>query len=301
MWLKTHHPREFYAALLSVGLSKVTKKRVLQKAEAVREARHMGLKIMPPDINTSGRDYTVVEGGIRLGLEAIKNIGPATAAAIEEHRPFASMQDIERRVPAQAVNVTARASLVMSGACDRWGMRDRFTEEHIDECERDLLGMSLTSSHSIAAYSSAIEGRFWTEPEFDTEEEGAWVTVIGEVSAVKEHVDKNGATMAFVDLVYGPNQWSCTCFAGLYETFKDLISSRRPILVTGVKSTYNGRSSVQVQGLPAEDGGGAPIMDLGSFVQLVGDQEEALAGDSVYPEDLVEASETEASLVSIVS
>ena len=223
-WLKHHMPREFYAAFLGVGLSKVTKKRVLQKAEAVREARHMGLKIMPPDINTSGRDYTVVEGGIRLGLEAIKNIGPATAAAIEEHRPFASMQDIERRVPAQAVNVTARASLVMSGACDRWGMRDRFTEEHIDECERDLLGMSLTSSHSIAAYSSAIEGRFWTEPEFDAEEEGAWVTVIGEVSAVKEHVDKNGATMAFVDLVYGPEPVELYC---LRRALRDVQGSHR--------------------------------------------------------------------------
>lgn len=189
-WLKTHYPRQFYAALLSCGLSAITKKKAIQKLEAVREARHMNLQVMPPDVNESGRDWTVVEDGIRLGLRSIKNIGPATCAAIEEFRPFESYEDFEKRVPRAAVNITARASLIMSGAFDRWKMRDQFTEEKIDECERDLLGMSLTSIHSIAAYADAIEGHFWTEDEFDEAEDGTRVAVVGEVSAIKEHVDK---------------------------------------------------------------------------------------------------------------
>jgi len=291
MWLKTHYPREFYAAFLSCGLSQVTKKRVIQKAEAVREARHMGLKIMPPDINESGRDYTVVERGIRLGLESIKNVGPAACAAIEEHRPFESMGDVERRCPATAVNVKTRASLVMAGACDRWGMRDDYTEEFIDERERDLLGMSLTSVYSIAAYADAIEGRFWTEDEFDEASDGTRVAVVGEVTNVKEYVDKRGGTMAFVDLVYGPNHYNCTVFASLYEIYKDVIDSRRPLLVMGAKNTHNGKTGIRVESLPVLDDADfvPPICDLSTWVEMIGDESEQLAGDSVYPEDLAEA------------
>lgn len=289
-WLKTHYPRQFYAALLSCGLSAITKKKAIQKLEAVREARHMNLQVMPPDVNESGRDWTVVEDGIRLGLRSIKNIGPATCAAIEEFRPFESYEDFEKRVPRAAVNITARASLIMSGAFDRWKMRDQFTEDKIDECERDLLGMSLTSIHSIAAYADAIEGHFWTEDEFDEAEDGTRVAVVGEVSAIKEHVDKKQNTMCFIDLVYGPHRYSCTVFASLYEVYRDLIHSRRPLLVMGSKNTYNGRSSVRVESLPTtnDEDWMAPIVDLGMYVELIGDQEEQFVTDSIYPEDLDE-------------
>ncbi len=291
MWLKTHIQREFYAALLSKGLSKVTKKRISQKAEAVREARHRGLRILPPDVNVSGRDYTVVDEGIRLGLEAIKHIGPAASAAIEKYRPFESYEDMEARVPPRHLNVTSRAALVMSGACDGWKKRDRFTEEKIDEMERELLGMSLTSVHSIAAFADVIEGRFWTEDEFDAAEEGQRVTVVGEVVAVKDHVDKNGNIMCFVDLAYGPNRWSLTVFASLYEDYGELLHSKRPILATGSKSTHKGRSSIKVESLPNADEGAwvPPLMLLEDFVEMVGgagDDAESDAMDSVFPEDL---------------
>jgi DNA polymerase-3 subunit alpha len=290
-WLKTHYPRQFYAALLSCGLSQVTKKRAVQKIEAVREARHMNLAVLPPDINESGRDWTVVEGGIRLGLMSIKNVGPSTCAALEEFRPFESHEDFEKRVPRAAVNITARASLIMAGAFDQWGMRDQFTEEHIDECERDLIGMSLTSVHSMGSYADAIEGHYWTEEDFDAAEDGTRVAVMGEVSGVKEHVDKNQNTMCFIDLVYGPNQYSCTVFASLYDVYSEIINSRRPLLVVGSKSTYNGRSSVRVESLPVanEDDWLAPILDLGMYVEMIGDQEEQYVTESIFPEDLDES------------
>jgi DNA polymerase-3 subunit alpha len=292
MWLKIHYPECFYAAFLSCGLSQITKKRVIQKAEAVREARHMGLKILPPDINESGRDYTVVEGGIRLGLQSIKHVGPAACTAIEQHRPFIGQSDVECRVPSRALNVTGRAALIMAGAFDRWGARDIYTEEHIDECERDLLGMSLTSVHSIAAYADAIEGHYWSENDFDEAEDGTRVAVVGEVCGVKEWIDSKGGTMAFVDLVYGPNHYNCTVFASLYDIYKDLINSRRPLLVMGTKNTHKGKAGVRVESLPVtnDEDWIAPIIDLAAWVDMLGDEAEQLAGDSVYPEDLAEAS-----------
>lgn len=288
MWLKIHYPECFYAAFLSSGLSQITKKRIIQKSEAIREARHMGLKILPPDINESGRDYTVVEGGIRLGLQSIKHIGPAACAAIEQYRPFIGQSDVECRTPSRALNVTARAALIMAGAFDRWGARDIYTEEHIDKLERELLGMSLTSVHSIAAYADAIEGHFWTEDEFDEAEDGTRVAVVGEVSGVKEWTDSKGGTMAFVDLVYGPNHYNCTVFASLYDVYKDLINSRRPLLVMGAKNTHKGKAGIKVESLPTtnDEDWMAPILDLKEYVSMIGDQEEQFADDSVFPEDL---------------
>jgi DNA polymerase III alpha subunit len=291
MWLKTYYASELYAAFLSKGLSAIKKKRIVQKQESAREARMNGLKIMPPDIHESGRDYTVVEGGIRLGLESIKNIGPAACAVIEEQRPFNSYVDLEARCAARALNRTGKASLVMAGAFDRWGMRDQFTEEKIDELERDLLGMSLTSTYSIAQYAHIIDGRFWTEDEVESATDETPVAVAGEVVGIKEHLDKKGNNMAFIDLAYGPNHYSCTIFSYLYAEFKDLLASRRPLMITGEKNTYNGRVSIKVKSLPPDDQGEVTdcIMDFQQYVEMIGDQEELLATDSIFPEDQQES------------
>ena len=290
MWLKTYYPREFYAAFLSKGLSQVTKKKIVQKQEAAREARLNGLKIMPPDINESGSDYTVVDGGIRLGLEAIKHVGGRTASVLIEHRPYSSYDDLDRRTPSMPVNITAKAALVMSGACDRWGARDKFTEERIDELERELLGMSLSSIYSIAQYASVIDGRFWTEDEVESAVDGTRVAVAGEVAGVKQIIDSKGHEMAFVDLAYGANHYSITLFSYLWAEFKELINSRRPLMVTGEKNTHNGRVSIVAKSLPPDDSGEStpPVMDFQQYVEMIGDQDELLADDSVFPEDLAE-------------
>jgi DNA polymerase-3 subunit alpha len=293
MWLKTYYPREFYAAFLSKGLSQVTKKKILQKQEAARESRSLGLKIMPPDVHESGTDYTVVEGGIRLGLEAIKNIGPAASRAIIEHRPFTSYQDFERKVPGRAVNITGKGSMVMAGAFDRWHMRDDFTEERIDELERELLGMSLTSVHSIQQYAHVINEMYWTEDEVENAAEGTRVTIMGEIQGVKEHRDKNGRIMCFLDMVNGPNAWSCTVFEGDYRLFKDVINSRRPLHITGDKNTHKGRVGITVRALDYDNDDPnnqyvPPIQDLGDYVEAMGALEER-AQDSIFPEDVEEA------------
>lgn len=304
MWLKVYYPREFYAAFLSKGLSQITKKKAVQKQEAAREMRSLPayittepFSIKPPDIHESGRDYTVVEDGIRLGLESIKNIGPAAAAAIEEHRPFTSYQDFETRVPARAVNRIGKASLIMAGAFDRWHFRDDFSEEKIDELERELIGISLTSVHSIQKYRDVIDGRFWTEDEIENSPDGTRVAVAGEVTGVKEHIDTKGNTMAFVDLSYGANTYNCKIFSYMYVEFDELLKSRRPLMITGVKDTYEktGRMSIKVESLPPDASGEStpPIMDLSDYVEMLGDTEEDLAGDSVYPEDLREMIEPE--------
>jgi DNA polymerase-3 subunit alpha len=85
----------------------------------------MGIEVLPPDVNTSGHDFVVVEGNIRFGLDAVKNVGYAAVEKILEARegaePFASIWDFCARVDARTVNKKAIESLIRCGALDSTG------------------------------------------------------------------------------------------------------------------------------------------------------------------------------------
>ena len=69
-WLRANHPREYMAALISSVMN--TKDRVPFYVSACHE---LGIEVEPPDVNESECDFAVVEGKIRFGLNAVKNVG----------------------------------------------------------------------------------------------------------------------------------------------------------------------------------------------------------------------------------
>ena len=75
--LKAHYPQAYMAALMSSVMN--TKDRVPQY---VAEARAMKIQVLPPDVNESGRRFTVVGETIRFGLSAVKNVGDSCVEAI---------------------------------------------------------------------------------------------------------------------------------------------------------------------------------------------------------------------------
>ena len=85
----------------------------------------LGIDVLPPDVNESQVDFAVVEGKIRFGLNAVKNVGEATCRAIvaarEEGGPFASLWDFTERVDPSVANKRALESLVRCGAFDSTG------------------------------------------------------------------------------------------------------------------------------------------------------------------------------------
>ena len=119
-WLKANHPREYMAALISSVMN--TKDRVPFYVTACRE---MGIEVLPPDVNSSQQDFAVVGGVIHFGLNAVKNVGEATADAIVRARaeggPFGSIWELVERVDPQALNKRALESLVKCGALDSTG------------------------------------------------------------------------------------------------------------------------------------------------------------------------------------
>jgi DNA polymerase III subunit alpha len=119
-WLKANHPHEYMAALISSVMN--TKDRVPFYVNACAE---IGIEVLPPDVNESQVDFAVVEGKIRFGLNAVKNVGEAACRKIIEARdeggPFQSIWDFTERVDPQVVNKRALESLVKCGALDSTG------------------------------------------------------------------------------------------------------------------------------------------------------------------------------------
>jgi DNA polymerase III subunit alpha len=115
-YLKANHPREYLAALLTVESGNHDK-----LARYIAHARAAGIEILPPDVNESERDFSVVEGGIRFGFAGVKNVGQGAVEAILEAREggrFVTVFDFCQRVDARRVNRRVVESLVKCGAFD---------------------------------------------------------------------------------------------------------------------------------------------------------------------------------------
>lgn len=123
-YLKANYPVEFMAATISSVMN--TKDKV---PFYVNVCKDMGIEVLPPDINESDSDFAVVEGRIRFGLTAVKNVGSsAIGSVIRERRaggPFSSIFDFCRRVDSGKLNKKALESLVKCGALDSTGATRR--------------------------------------------------------------------------------------------------------------------------------------------------------------------------------
>lgn len=125
-YLKYHYPVEYMTAVLSAWKNDITK-----IATYVADCRSMGIEVLPPDINTSGYDFTIEdrEGGspaIRFGLGAIKNVGQNPVNLILEARsegPFIDLTDLAHRLDLRQVGRRALESLIKVGGFDSFGSR----------------------------------------------------------------------------------------------------------------------------------------------------------------------------------
>ncbi len=119
-YLKANHPVEYMAALISSVMD--TKDKV---PFYVTVANEMGIEVLPPDINESVLDFRGIEGRIRFGLSAVKNVGETAIRNILEARqqdgPFHDLFDFCERVDLGIVNGRAIESLIKSGAMDSIG------------------------------------------------------------------------------------------------------------------------------------------------------------------------------------
>ena len=120
-WFKCHYPREYMAALLTSVLDSQGK-----IAEYIAECRSLGIRLLPPDINQSGPDFTVAGQDIRFGLAALKGVGRGFTNAVLAQRqaegPFRSFPDFCQRMQGEDLNKRVVESLIRAGAFDAMGV-----------------------------------------------------------------------------------------------------------------------------------------------------------------------------------
>jgi len=120
-YLKANWPTEFMAALLTQDMGNQDK-----TIKNIAECREMGIKILPPDLNESHAVFAVVDGGIRFGLAAIKNVGLKAVESMIEVRndtgPFKDLFDFCKRIEGSKVNRRVLEGLIQCGALDFSGI-----------------------------------------------------------------------------------------------------------------------------------------------------------------------------------
>ena len=159
-YLKTHYTVEYMTALLSASKNEIEK-----VAYYAADARSLGIDVLPPDVNTSGWDFTIEDRAgqspaIRFGMGAIKNVGQAPIDLImlaRAGKPFRDLNEFSKRVDLRQVGRRAMESLIKVGAFDCFGDRKSL----LDSIDRI---MAVSSSHYRAlqagqmSFFGSIEG-----------------------------------------------------------------------------------------------------------------------------------------------
>jgi DNA polymerase-3 subunit alpha len=122
-YLKTHHPIEFMAALLTSVTGSTD-----DVVKYINECREMGIAVEPPDINVSDANFTPHGQAIRFGLAAVKNVGGNAIESIvagrkKLGRKFRSFYEFCEEVDLRLLNKRVLESLIKSGAMDCFGRR----------------------------------------------------------------------------------------------------------------------------------------------------------------------------------
>ena len=121
-WLKCHYPVEFFAALLTSFVDNASK-----ISKYIEVVKRLGIEMLPPSINKSGKDFSVDNGCLRFGLAAVKNVGGAVVDEIAAEREtggnFIGLTDFCKRMVSRKMNKRVVESLIKCGAFDEFGLK----------------------------------------------------------------------------------------------------------------------------------------------------------------------------------
>jgi DNA polymerase-3 subunit alpha len=257
-YYKYYYPKEFIASTLSyIYLNGGDVKKRRKKIEEIfNDARELGIKFLPPDIEKSSWKFTIEDDAIRIGLCAITSFSEAAYnEIIEKCVPFESdrslISQIHEKVQKTKCGKRALIPLIFSGA-----LGEDTLEIYKEFCtirkEEVLSEIKVHNSLTIKAESTKsdieealLEVAYTNYPANNFAKVGLDnVSLFKEikmdalVTRVKTHKAKNG-TMAFMSFDTGDGVIEVTAFADTYKTNKKLLKKGK-IIKTTIKKTNKG-------------------------------------------------------------
>lgn len=195
-YLKANYPAEFMACLISLEVSDPEK-----MAFYLEETKGMGIEILPPDINTSQIDFSVVNGKILFGLQGIKGVGLAALENIIEEqkkRPFVDLFNFCKRINLRTANKRVVENLIYAGAFDKLnGNRAQKIAElaHIMEVAVDYKKSQKTGQMDLFGFARAKSNN----PENDSQAELSEIYGFAPLQEFenKEKLEKEKEVMGF--------------------------------------------------------------------------------------------------------
>jgi DNA polymerase III subunit alpha len=192
-YMKANFPVDYMAALLTADAGDVEK-----ISEVIGECKRMHIEILPPSVNESRGNFTVVQVrpaqlghedhdtqqvGIRFGLYSIKNFGTGVADSIiaerEKNGPFSDISNFVSRISDRNLNKKSLESLIQSGALDELGERGIMLHniERLLEFHRELTKAPIDQGSLFGASTSkqeAIQITLHDAPSVPTDTKLAW-------------------------------------------------------------------------------------------------------------------------------
>lgn len=234
-YLKAYYPMDFYA-------SELTFEDDVEKV--VREAKFNNITVLPPDINSSENEFKIVDDKILYGLKSVKYVGDNAVKEIIRNRPYTSVEDFRSKVPPKSANSRVLDYLIKAGAFDSVGGREGLSKEEKRKLEKESIGVELTGAEDSIRYAAILDQRIVSEEKVEEAPEDKGLTVGGEIVNVKEIKIKNGKfkgkPMAFIDMEYKMDTYSCTVFTDKFYKYQDLLSEGNIVIVRGRKSDRGG-------------------------------------------------------------
>lgn len=245
-YLMYYYPKEFMTCCMSIELSSTENNIKL----FIAQCRKMNIEVIPPDINISTKFCTLNEDKIVMALSSISYCGEELIKKIIKEREkgkFSSVENFTDRIPKRKANKRSMEMLIKSGAFDctnenrsllleKYYLSTGESKNVMFWCkevsmlfENEALGFSL-SAHPLDNY---------TNNDIALYEDNSTISIIGIITNIKEHIDKKGNKMAFLEIENKACGYKGTVFSHTYSKIQKLLIPYMPLVVMGKKEGNN--------------------------------------------------------------
>jgi DNA polymerase III subunit alpha len=234
-YLKANYRAEYMAGLLTSTRDDKDKSAIY-----LNECRRMGIKVLPPDVNSSDANFTPVGTDIRFGLTAVRNVGANVVASLVATRKakgsFVDFSDFLRKVDSVVCNKKTVESLIKAGAFDSLG-----------HARRGLL----------VVHAEAIDACVQTKR----------AEAVGQFDLFGSVDDPADAGLAVFDFPVPTDEWDKTQLLGFEREMLGLYVSDHPLL--GVEHILAAAADTAVLALLNGGAGDGQIVTVGGILSSV--------------------------------